>query len=227
MSGDEKLEQLIRMAIEADEVARGGADRSFLSNPARRRAIVRRLVSPALAAAASLLLVLQLSPTGPDSRLRPSIASAVALSASLDYCPAVATHTGTRVDRFEPVVGEPCVVLAIFHSWQDECQCLEWQLYEWEDGGALAEMTPDQLREITLDVTDAPPVQQLLVVAIARQASDLPRNDEQTTRLVHCLNEVQPPTAPGENTDEYASAVRACLPNSEDVTIVPQAFYVE
>ena len=100
-------------------------------------------------------------------------------------------------------------------------------MYEWEDGAALAEMTPDQLREITLDVTGAPPVQQLLVVALARHASDLPRNDEQTTRLVHCLNEVQPPTVPGDNADEYASVVRACLPNAEDITVVPQAFYVE
>ena len=227
MPGNEKLEQLIRMAFEADEVARSGSNQASNVLGQRQREPLWRILSPVLAAAAGLLLILQYSPLHPPRHPRVQFNDEPAIAASLDYCPAVATHMGTRVDYFEPSVGERCVVLAIFHSWQDECQCLQWELYEWEDGVALAEMTPDQLREIALDVTGAPPIEQLLVVAIARNPSDLPRSDEQTTELVHCLNEVQPPTTPGGTTDAYASAVRACLPNSEDVTVVPQAFYVE
>ena len=122
-----RLEQLIRMAVEADDVARAGATRSPEIDRVRRRASLWRVFSPVLAAAAGLLLLFQFAQPNRTVPARLLVAADPAIYASLDYCPTVATITGARVDRFQPSVGERCVVLAIFHSWQDECQCLQWE----------------------------------------------------------------------------------------------------
>jgi hypothetical protein len=225
---EKDLQNLVRMAVEIDELDRAAyaADAPGELAPATirfDRAPLRqpgwRLGVPAAAAAAALLLVLL-----PPSTDQQSI-SALASSFRIDYCPAVPRFDGVRIDHFEPSSPEHCAVLAIFNTWEKECQCLAWQLYEWEDGRALAELSPDEVRNITIDVTDAPPIEQLLLVAIAKDPRDLPSNEDQTYELLDCLNEVAPATDPRESAAAYASAARACLPDT--VTIVPQPFFVD
>lgn len=225
---DKDLENLVRMAAEIDEfehAARtfeplGGIIPSTIRlEPRRRRQPVWQLGIPAAAAAAALLMALL-----PPAADRKPI-SAFVSSFHIDYCPAVPCYDGVRIDHFEHSSPEQCAVLAIFNTWEKDCQCLAWQLYEWEDGRALAELSPDEVRSITIDVTDAPPIEQLLLVAIAKNPSDLPSNETQTYELLDCLNEVAPPTNPHESAAAYASAVRSCLPDT--VTVVPQPFFVD
>jgi hypothetical protein len=220
------FENLVRMALEIDELERGARTAETLGGviPATIRVGRGRPRLPAwqlaVPAAAAALLLLALLPSPPR---QPS--SAFASSFRIDYCPAVPPYDGVRIDHFEPSSPEQCAVLAIFNTWEKECQCLAWHLYEWEDGRALAELSPDEIRHIMIDVTDAPPIEQLLVVAIAKDPRDLPSNETQTYELLDCLNEVAPPTDPRESAAAYASAVRACLPDT--VTIVPQPFFVD
>jgi len=116
-------------------------------------------------------------------------------------------------------------MLAVFRAWHQDCQCLAWQLHVWEDGRPSVELLPQDICDIMIDVTDAPPVEQLLLVAIARDPEDLPRNSAQAGDLLDCLNAVIPPSGPNGHVAAYASAVRLCLP--EGVTVVPQSFVVE
>jgi hypothetical protein len=218
---DKELENLVRMAAEIDalehaarmsEPLRDDSPATIPFDRVRDRRLPWRLGAGAAAAAAILLALLP-----PATIPRPQF--------EIAYCPAVPRYDGVRIDRFEPSSPQQCAVLAIFHTWEKDCQCLAWQLYEWEDGRPLAEFTPDQVHDITIDVTDAPPLEQLLVVAIAKNARDLPSSEADTHDLLECLNELAPPTDPRDSATAYASAVRACLPDS--VKVVPQPFFVE
>jgi len=218
---DKELENLVRMAAEIDALEHAAHMSEPLGDdtPAiirfdrgRDRRLPWRLGAGAAAAAAILLALLP-----PATITRPQF--------EIAYCPSVPRYDGVRIDRFQPSSPQQCAVLAIFHTWEKDCQCLAWQLYEWEDGRPLAELTPDQVHDITIDVTDAPPLEQLLVVAIAKHARDLPSSEADTYDLLECLNELAPPTDPRDSARAYASAVRACLPDS--VKVVPQPFFVE
>lgn len=221
---DADLENLVRMAAEIDALEHAARSSDPLGDDSagtirfdrtRDRRSRWRLGVSAAAVAAAAALLLTLLPSSPARQPPFEIA----------YCPSAPRYDGVRIDRFEPSTPQQCAVLAIFHSWEKDCQCLAWQLYEWEDGRPLAEFTPEQVHDITIDVTDAPPLEQLLVIAIAKNPRDLPSNEADTHDLLNCLNELAPPTDPRDSARVYASAVRACLPDS--VKVVPQPFFVE
>jgi|GEM_PF-3506102 len=223
------LKNLIRMAVEIDEIDRGALQGDLaptnatvipISRATRRKRLIKQLTWPVAAAVA---LTLSFFPSA--NRAPRDLGLASSGSFEVVHCPAVPVLNGKRVDRFRPSPGEKCSVLAVFHSWQIDCQCLAWQVYEWEDGRSFAELTPGQIHDITLDVTDAPPLEQLLVVLIANKSEDLPVCNPYSCVLLDCLNEIAPPTDPRANAAAYASAVRSCVPDS--VRVVPHAFYVE
>ena len=235
---DKELERLLWMACEIDEIeqlagkradpeagapARAPADDDIVIRIGRgglgRRGWRAALSIGAVAAAACLWFFLRLPAE------QSSVQQASALPLQVAYCPGVPFTDGQRIDRFEPNSPEYCVVLAIFRTWQQGCRCLVWQLHEWEDGRTLAELMPGDVPDIELDVTDAPPVEQLLVVAISPRASDLPSSDDEVDGLLQCLNELSPPTESCESAEVCAMAVESCLP--EGVTVVPQSFFVE
>lgn len=211
---DADLQTLIRLAAEADGLAPAGARRlADVSSNTRR---VRALGLVGLAAAAALALMLTPAPrhTGRD-RIP---ASAV----HIRHLPGRTGADQRRVDQFRSSSSEPCAVLAIFHSWSRECECLAWKLHEWEQGRMVDSLEVGESADIALNVTGAPPVQQLLFLAVAPRRDQLPGNAE-TTRLLACLNEAPPP-ARGEDWAAYASTVQTCLPSG--VTVVPQPFVV-
>jgi hypothetical protein len=238
---DKQLENLLRMACEIDEVERLASPRApgapFADNAHRwtqpadhketiirleqflsRRRIWRMALSVAAAAACLLLLI-----EPPANQRAPQEARAIPFK--LAYCPGVPFENGQRIDRFEPNAPEYCVVLAIFRTWHEGCQCLAWQLHEWEDGRTLAEVVPGEVPDIALDVTGAPPVEQLLVVAISQHPGDLPSGPGETDSLIDCLNELTPPTESCESAEVCALTVESCLPKG--VTVVPRSFFVE
>lgn len=173
-----------------------------------------------LAAAAAVLLALLPQPSVP----RTAIVIDAPPELEIAHWPNVQPD-GAIVECFEPTATERVSVLAIFHRWHQDCQCMEWQLYEWEDGRRMAELSPDEIHDITIDVTDAPPVAQLLVVAVAKNPDDLPRDEAGAYELLDCLNDVVPPSDAEGSDLAYASAVQACLP--ESVRVVPQRFSVK
>lgn len=225
------FENLIRMAFEIDELEPSAVARERPSaNPLVsisfdralfRRKIIRRLTIP-LAAAVALLYVLL--PTGrsvpPSSRPPLSMLAGAARPFDIAVCPVEPARNGVRNGSTDDGIYK---VVAIFQTWRKECECHAWQLYEWEDDRSFAEMSPEQIHEIALDVTGAPPLEQLLCVAIAHNSADFPLCVPESCELVECLNEVNPSEDSRESAAEYATAVRACLPDT--VRVVPQSFY--
>ncbi len=232
---ERELDNLVRMATEIDELERSAL--RFDSGTERRPLVVTlglgqprsrrwRIGLSALATAAALLVMMWSHPSSPPSQTTaPYCPANLAPSFNIAYWSGEGAPDGQRVACFEPQPAEQCSVLAIFHHWQEECQCVVWLVYEWEDGRALAELSPDDIRDITLEVTGAPPIEQLLVVAISGNPDDLPTSAIQAYELLACLNDVSPTNGINESSAEYASAARACLPDS--VRIVPRTFRVE
>lgn len=220
------LENLIRMALEIDELDRSATRPEFTEQAAAdviafkrtgfSSRLVRRLTVPLAAAIALSAVLLHTSRPVPPQQRGPSTAlAAVARPFDIDFCPLESGHFGIGGGGDSNAYK----VIAIFQTWRQDCECHAWQLYEWEDHRSLTEMTPEQIREIALNVTGASPVEQLLCVAIASNAADLPLCVPESCQLVDCLNDVAPPGDARESAVEYASAVRACLP--ESIRIVP------
>jgi hypothetical protein len=146
-----------------------------------------------------------------------------AVNVSVRYAPHTANGmAGAQVDCFQSTAHEPCTMLALFRIWNSTCQCLMWELHQWEDGVTLADVAPGESVDVRLDVGDSPPVQQLFVLAVARERGDLPGRPEKAEELLECLNHTAPPLGATEDTVAYTSAVSACLPTG--VTVVPAAF---
>lgn len=137
-----------------------------------------------------------------------------------------ATQADERcVANFRNTAGEDCIVLAVFRVWDSTCECRQWQLYEWERGVSLARAFAGKPLDISIDVTDMPPVEQLLVVALARRQGDLPGSEAGTEALLACLNSSPLETEFPEDIKSFASAVEFCLPPG--VTVVSQTFSSE
>jgi hypothetical protein len=229
---DRLLENLLRMALEVEDLEIRACEQIVgaariappsaepLSGPRLRTPGVRwtrRLAAVPIAAAASLALLLWYN--------SPPTTSSAAIQMQVEHCPGLPLPDGVRMERFQPSSPEHCVVLALFRTYRDECRCLAWRVHEWEDGRPLAELDPQQVLDIVLDVTDAPPIEQLLVVAAARVPADLPSDSEEASELLQCLDEQVPPTECRSDAASYATAVRACL--GDRVTVVPQSLLVE
>lgn len=206
---DHALEKLIRLAAEAGDIDR------FVPRPSLPNRF--RLIRPmgALAAAAALMVLIG----APQSLNGPSRGALVGID--VRRLPSRVLTDGQRVERFRAQSQEHCTIMVIMRIWARECQCLAWELHRWEDGRPLEAIDPDEFVDIPLAISDAPPVQQLLIVAAARSSRGLPRLGEETDALMACLDRASL-AAHGEDSTLLASAVQACLPDG--VTVVPRSF---
>ena len=231
---EEEFEQLVRCAVELEQLDADAAGESSRSTDRRVLSLtgdsrLRRWIDLAVPLTAAALVIWSFLPNWHPSRgVDHPVQHAPLVKADtmdLSYWPGEADDDGARVDCFQAHAAENCSVVAVFHRWYEDCQCLDWQLYSWEDGRPLADLSAQDVEDITLEVTDAPPVEQLLVIAIARNPADLPRDETEALALIACLEEVAPDADENEAASQYASAVRSCLPPS--VTVVPRSFVVE
>ncbi len=207
---DRTLERLIQMAMEARDLEAPIHPREL----PRSRFRVGRPLS-ALAAAACLMVILSLPQTEDGAR------HGSLVGIDVRRMPARLLADGERVERFRAESREHCTIMVIMRTWARECQCLAWELHRWEDGRPLEAIDPNEFVEIPLLIADAPPVQQLLVIAASREAHALPRLGEETDALMACLDRASL-GAHGEDSATLASAVQACLPDG--VTVVPRTF---
>lgn len=200
---------------------------------ARGRRLMRQWSGPAAAAiAAGLLLafgVLRGVETKTEAVRRVAALAPVdfrGIPVSVCHEPGQAIEGARRIDHFPATAEEPCLIVAVFRAWDETCQCLLWQLHEWDDEGKTrAQLDPEGPLDIAWNVTNDPPVEQLLVLASSRRPSDLPGYRDDAVELLECLNSKEPPAAAQGDLSEYASAVSSCLPSS--VTLVQQTFFVE
>ena len=145
---------------------------------------------------------------------------------SVCHEPGQASAGARRIDHFPATTEEPCLIVAVFRAWDETCQCLQWQLHEWDDEAKTRlRLDPEGPLDIAWNVTNDPPVEQLLVLASSRRPGDLPGYRDDAAELLECLNSKAPPAAARGDASAYASAVSSCLP--PNVTLVEQTFFVE
>lgn len=199
----------------------------------RGRRLVRQWSGPAAAAIAAGLVLAFGVPRGAETKTEAGRGVAALASVGLGgvpvsvcYEPGQASAGAGRIDHFPATAEEPCLIVAVFRAWDETCQCLAWQLHEWDDEGrTLARLDPERPLDIAWNVTDDPPVEQLLVLASSRRPGDLPGYRDDAVELLECLNSKEPPALAHGGVSEYASAVSFCLPSN--VTLVQQTFVVE
>lgn len=221
------LEALIRMAFEAERLDSHAAPALPRRVHARARGI---RISPLAVGFAAALLVFALNrgpsttPTRPE---RTGGARAVEVGMrphGVSVCHLPPMQDGpTRVETFEPRVTEPTTLVAILRTWSEDCDCLAWQVHEWRDGSLVMDVVPGEPVRIELASADQPSIQQVLLIAVAKdRASLVSVTQDQANELLDCLNSRQLATGPDIEPATYASSVAACLP--PDVTVIPQTY---
>ncbi len=241
LKSDATLEALIRAACEADALEDNAGLRLYaahdhpyarrVSTASVRRSVLRRTaIAAGLAMAACLVWqvamplagTMQVQDRSPAlAGIRPAIA---AKPLQIEFAADATPRDDRCVARFTGTANEGGALLALFRAWDRQCGCRTWRLYRWDDGNAIARVRQDESLKFALDVSDMPPTEQLLVVAVASNPETLPGSTGEAEELLACLNssplEMQHP----EDLAEFASAVETCLPGA---AIVAHPFSTE
>ncbi len=222
---DAELNLLIRLAAEADALHEPNSRRQRLTSApdaasaTALRGVLPRIGLVGLAAAAALAWMFAPIREGHAPGVIP--ASAI----TIRHIPGQrgALPSTPRIDRFRSSTTEPCVVVAIFRAWSKECECLAWKLHEWDPGRVVDQFAAGETTDIALNVSESPPVTQLLFLAVAARRDQLASTGE-GAHLLSCLNDASFPPR-NEEYATLASAVQSCLPDG--VTVVSAPFVVK
>jgi hypothetical protein len=215
---EQQIGRLLRGLAEADSLA-GSRPWALRLEPAgtlRGRGL-RMVWTTSLATAAALVLALRAPTPGPLSRAQGDPAF------HIDYQAAPAAEAAARIATFRPCADRDAYAVVLFRGWSEECACLTWRVHEFADGSPLARLAAGEPVEIAVDVSGDPPVEQFIILALARRRGDLPTDDDDAQRLLACLNDAAPPSLPGEPDEHYATALQSCLPGS--ARVVRQPFF--
>lgn len=105
-------------------------------------------------------------------------------------------------------------VLALFRIWSEECDCPAWTAYTWQQETGRLVSAPAVEWPAAAD--DPVPIDPTIVLAIAHDARDLPRTEQQRRALLRCLDAGSPLV--DQDVTCAPSVVSSCLP--ETVTVV-------
>lgn len=218
----ERLDNLVRQLIEIDELFGGaqGTRSARLASAGAHPSRTGWLASAAPLAAAAVLGFLMVRaptlerPAGAAQRVPVSIARSAENGRS------------ERISRFQSCADEDAYAMVVFRAWSSECNCIRWRLHEFADGSVLARLSAGGGLEFELAYAGDPPnVEQMVLLAVARRAADLPSAPDASESFLECLDHSLPPELPGASQQNSPTAVLACVPN--DVYVVPHAFYPE
>lgn len=113
-------------------------------------------------------------------------------------------------------------MVAIFRAWSADCNCLDWRLHRFEDDATQTMLNAGDSVDIELAMTDAPPVEQALILLVASHSDALPSDVESARPLIGCISDQTPVDARSTESFSYASAVSSCVP--PEVTLVSHPF---
>lgn len=222
---DRHLENLLRMAHEAEELDRSArAGHAAYVIPVWRRWV---LGVGGLAAAAALAITVVHgtfaskpvvhSPVRIASSDHVRVQPVKAHTLSDEELAAVQRALADLIDSTDDAAGDrdEALVIAISGAPDDRsCECVRWRRVELPRGRELADLTRGELLRLGLQESCSPHAGKLLVVAVASDAISL--NAETADRVAACLNG----QSCGEVGSCYATAALACLP--PDATVVAE-----
>lgn len=180
---DRKLDNLIRMALEAESLERSGEvpRLKLVGAPSRRRSWLLPFAAALASAAAAVTVVTVVLPS-----VSPSVQPIpVAHGPAGTHQPAPKPREGfeTQLTASQPVPAEEgSVVLAFFQGIDGRCTCMHIQDEDW-DRNKLANKDRAELLDVAYRSTCGGPTPSLLVVAVAGQRDALPRTPEAAEAL--------------------------------------------
>ncbi len=232
---DRRIESLIRMAAEIDELegcARDARaqDQSVLArlnhlgptatpgarptHPHARSAgrwwLVGSGIAAALVACASLAVWLVPRPSATQLATLPTPDGRGHVITPMN--PAVAPGPALA-----PGPPEQCVVLAIFSDAHGGFRCVQWCPHQWQGGRRLKDVPATELLGVPFGPPCMPSAERLLVVALAGPRDRLPHTDASAEALAACI--VDAPSMCHDEPSTYATAARSCLPRGVTVKV--------
>lgn len=192
----------------------------FDSDVARRRQAWNGWVAriAPLAAAACLLFMLRT----PSFEVSPR--TALAGLSQVRHVPFESLSAYKRVDAFETCARRDGFVMVLLRAWNEECACMAWRLHEEQDGRRMLQLHRGDTLRLSIDVSENPAVEQLLIFALSDRDTELPYDPDAADELLACLNTNAPPVDPADDA-AYALALDYCLPS--DVRVLTRPFTVD
>jgi hypothetical protein len=182
---DKRLEYLLRLATEADELDRAEFApplRLVSAGPRQRPWLLPIAGMMATAAAAVALITVVVPAVNPPVSPQPRFANGPT---------GAPTHVTANGEFDKPLTAgndESSVVLAFFEGFDGRCSCLHIQDEDWS-GDQLANKDRGELLDVALGSRCAAPAPKILVVAISGQRDSLPRSPEQAEALAAQLSD--------------------------------------
>lgn len=242
---DARIEQLLRMAVEADELEDACEGRSpviaRLRNgkvtmlAARRRmwAGMALAACAALAFAGAWVIGVRSGTPRPDAgglaaRGPARAAPAPERGADEHVLPTrieVVSKTTAPLRSSAGVVPdgpEQSVVLAIYHDPYVGCQCVKWRPHDWAGNRCLSDVGAQEIKGVDVGRPCMPAARQKLLVALSGPEKDLPTTDAQATTLAECI-------LGGDRMCDtegtcYEPAARECVPKTVSFKIETVAY---
>ncbi len=233
---DRRINDLVRMALEVEELEDSVTHPPLRlvgdDAPARRISHSGRnwFVGIGLAAAAGLALVFALPALTPSAPTKPettTIAHADPKSspAPLTTEPRIVrtasvpapsqSDIANAIDRIDPGSVERCIVLAIYRDARGSMHCVKSQTQEWSNHKRLSEISPAELKCVTVGQPCTPSADRALLVAMAGPQRSLPRTDADAVKIATCIL-----GSPCENDSKcFAHAAAECVPSDVAVKI--------
>lgn len=191
---DTQIQRLLRMASEADALARSEGTFPFSARRASRAPWQARIAWIGLpaAAAAAITLAVVFSGSNPGPRTPTPVAGPTGSDAppiTLAAAP-VEPHPVRLVKGPVPKQDEHSVVLAIFRGEQGECSCVQLTDFDAGEGRRLADVGYGELLAYALRNPCTNAASQLLVVGVAGRRGTLPDTPEDANLLASRLANV-------------------------------------
>ena len=239
---DRQINDLVRMAMEVDELESGAADArpapglhladmdpasaSSRSLRDRRPAVRAWWIGAGLAAAAVVAIASMTSPrvlpTGPKPGDTPIATNpngpstphnVVTPSVPEDH---VAVAPAPARERVDLGAVERCIVVAIYRDTRAGVRCVQFKPQVWSENKCLSEITPSELRQVTLG-QPCTPANQTLLVALAGPQKKLPQSQPEAEGLATCI--LDRPRDCGSDSKCLATAATECVPPDVSVRL--------
>lgn len=240
---DARIEQLLRMAVEADDLEDACEGRSpviaRLHNGKVTMVAARRRMwaGMALAACAALAFagawVIGVRSGTPRTQGDQTAATPSGVEATNGSTlagrvePNRIERDGVPQTRVELVSADAAgpdqnMVLAIYHDPYAGCRCVKWRSHDWSENRCLSEVGAQEIKGVDVGRPCMPSAQQKLLVALSGPARDLPNTDAKASALAQCILDADRP-CDAEGTC-YEPAARECVPKNVSFKIEAVAY---
>ncbi len=118
-------------------------------------------------------------------------------------------------DRVDPGNVERSMVMAIYRGSRGQMQCVKMKQHEWSENKCLTEVTPQELKCVSVGQACTASADHALMVALSGPQKSLPRNESEAMHLATCIL-----GSPCENDSKCLSLSAAqCVPDGVSVKI--------